>query len=220
LNDSHAVAVMTTDVGLGGSVVAIGSAADKSMSRGYVPSAIQTITITDDPGAPGIKNGTPIVVRIPAGFAMTWNETDMTATLGGTAAGKVGAVSYTRANHRLMIAVASDFSAGDTLTISDLSFKNYLDTGNTHLELDFNNDGLADAYDGKTVTIATVFHCGGRNDCYATMAMKQDRGLSIGGAVFMMVRCPPQDIERAFSPVWRVSYIVDGYRGTGGSRRQ
>ena len=161
--DSYTMGDMTGDVGLGGAVVTLASAANQSFTRGYAPVAISTITITDD-ATPGIKNGTPIVVRIPPGLAMTWDETDIAATFGGTALGKVGGISYAGSNKQLVIAVTNDFAANDTLTISALSFKDYLGSGSDRLELDFDNDGEADSQDDKTVTILSAFHHGGMED--------------------------------------------------------
>ena len=186
--DAYSMSAMASDAGLGGALVTLASAANQSLTRGYASVAISTITITDYT-TPAIKSGTSIVVRIPAGLAMTWDETDTTATFGGTAAGKVGVVSYAASNRHLVIAVTSDFAANDTLTVSALSFKNYLGAGSDRLELDFNNDGLDDADDGKTVTILSGFHHGGLEDSYALCAMNDDQKLRANeGAVFMFAR--------------------------------
>ena len=95
------------------------------------------------------------------------NETNLNAVVGGTAAGKVNAtVSYAGANQRLLIAVTDDFSASDTLTVSALAFKDFLGSGSSRLELDYDNDGVADAYDDKYTTIEGVFAGGdGANYC-------------------------------------------------------
>lgn len=183
--DCWSMGAMTNDVHLGGAVVTLSSAANQSFSRGYAPVAISTITIADDI-TPGIKNGTPIAVRIPADFAMTWDETDLTPTFGGTAAGKVGAISYTNSNKRLVIAVTMDFVANDTLTISALSFKNHLGYGSARLELDFDNDGAADAQDDTTITILGVFQCGGLGDSYAFDEMSYDKLLLRSGTIFII----------------------------------
>jgi len=186
--DAYSMGAMAGDVHLGGAVVTLASAANQSFSRGYAPAAISTITITDDT-TPGIKSGTPIVVRIPANLAMAWDETDVTATFGGTASGKVGIISYASGNKHLVINVTSDFAAGDTLTIADLSFKNYLGSGADRLELDFDNNGLADAEDNRTVSILSAFHYGGMEDSYALNTMNDDQELRANeGAIFMFVK--------------------------------
>lgn len=174
---SYTMGAMTNDTGLGGAVVTLSSAANQVFVRGYALVAISTITITDDPTTPGIKSGIPIAVWVPAGFAMTWDATDLTPTFGGAAAGKVGAISYTNSNQRLVIAVTNDFIAGDTLTISALSFKNYIASGSTRLELDWDNDGIEDAQDDKTITILGVYY-GGLGDSYALDQMSIDKSLA------------------------------------------
>jgi len=185
---NYVMGAMTNDVNLGGAVVTLSSAANQFFAQGYAPVAIGTITITDDPATPGIKSGTPITVWIPAGFAMTWDETDTTATFGGTAASKVNntTVSYTGSNQRLVIAVTADFVAGDTLTISDLSFKNYVASGSARLELDFDNDGLVDAQDDKTITILGVYF-GGLGDSYALDQMIKDKSLYPPGGMIIRI---------------------------------
>jgi len=186
--DAYSMGAMAGDVNLGGAVVTLASAANQSFPRGYLPVGVSTITITDDT-TPGIKSGTPIVVRIPAGLAMMWDETDLTPTFGGTASGKVGTISYASGNKHLVINVTGDFAASDTLTIADLSFKNYLGSGIDRLELDFDNNGLADADDNKTIAISTAYHHGGLEDSYALCAMNDDQKLRANeGAVFMFVR--------------------------------
>jgi len=186
--DAYSMDTMAGDIGLGGAVVTLASAANQSFVRGYTPVAISTLTVNDDPTNPGIKSGTPIVIRIPDDLAMTWDETDATATIGGTAAGKVGAVSYAGSNKQLVIAVTNDFAANDTLTIADLSFKNYLGSGTGYLELDFDNDGGVDSQDDKTVSILSAFHYGGTEDSYAMGAMGQDEYLRLIGTLLMLTK--------------------------------
>ncbi|MBU4200940.1 MAG: hypothetical protein KKG09_08215 [Verrucomicrobia bacterium] len=186
--DCSILGTMTNDVLLGDSVITLSSAADQSFASGYAPVAISAITITDDPATPVIKSGTNMVVWIPAGFVMTWDEADLTPTFGGTAAGKVGAISYTNSNQRLKIAVTADFSAGDTLTISALAFKNYLGSGSARLELDYDNDGIADVQDDKTITILGFHSYGGLGDSYALDQMITDGGLFLPAGTFIWTR--------------------------------
>ena len=174
---SSAMGAMTNDVLLNVVMVKLSSSANQSFARGYAPVAISTITITDDPTTPVIKSGKSIAVRIPSDFTMTWDATNTTATFGGSAAGKVGAISYTGSNHRLIIAVTADFSAGQILTISALAFNNYLGSGSTHLELDYDNDGEVDAQDDKTITILGFYSYGGLGDSYVLDQMSIDKSL-------------------------------------------
>jgi len=186
--DAYSMDTMAGDIGLGGAVVTLASAANQSFVRGYTPVAISTLTVNDDPTNPGIKSGTPIVIRIPDDLAMTWDETDTMATFGGTASGKVGAISYASGNKHLVINVIGDFVANDTLSISDLSFKNYLGSGTGRLELDFDNDGGVDSQDDKAVSILSAFHYGGTEDSYAMDVMNEDEYLRLIGTLLMLTK--------------------------------
>ena len=179
---------MSSDVNLGGAVVTIASAANQSLFRGYTPLPISTITITDDNTSPGIKSGIPIVIRIPADLVMTWDEADLTPTFGGAASGKVGSISYASGNKHLVINVTVDFAAGDTLTIANLSFKNYLSGGPGRLELDFNNDNSVDSHDDKTISILSSFHYGGIDDGYTMGVMKEDRKMHLPGTIILLTK--------------------------------
>jgi len=172
---NYSMGAMVSDVSLGGAVVTFTSAANQSFLSGDTPVGISMITITDDDTTPGIKSGIPIVIRIPSNLVMTWDETDLTPTFGGTASGKVGSISYASGNKHLVINVTGDFAAGDTLTIANLSFKNYLSGGPSKLELDFNNDNSVDSHDDKTISILSSFHYGGIDDGYAVGSMRRDR---------------------------------------------
>lgn len=180
--NSFAMGAMTNDSRLGGPAVTLSSAADQSFFRGYAPVTISALTIADDPVTPGISNGTPITVRIPAGLGMTWDETNLTATLAGTAANKVNpTVSYAGASRWMIIAVTNNFAAGDTLVVSALAYKHRLGYGSLPLELDYDSDGLVDAYDDKTITIFSFFTYGALGDSYALDRMFTDKILDYAG---------------------------------------
>lgn len=184
---SYAMGAMTNDVEhVGVVVVAISSAADQSFSRGYAPVAISPITITDATNTPVISNNTSIAVWIPAAFAMTWDATNCAPTFGGSAANKVNpSVSYAGANQRLVIAVTNDFAAQDTLTISALAFRNYVGFGSARLELDYDNDGIVDAQNDKTIMIYSAYYSGGGpGDNYALDQMIRDRCLNPIGTIW------------------------------------
>lgn len=153
----YALDTMVSDVHLGGSLVTISSAANRSLTMGSAPVPISPIMIAEDPSTPGITSNAVIAVWIPDEFLMAWDETNCAPTFVGTAAGKVNPfVSYTNSNRRLLIVVTENFSTDDTLTVSGLAFKDYLAAGSTRLKLDYDNDGLADATDDKTITIIGV----------------------------------------------------------------
>lgn len=179
---SYALETLAGDVHLGGPQVALSSDADLSLTLGYAPVAIRPLTITDDPAAPGITTNAAIAVRIPSSFVMTWDETNCAPVFAGTAAGKAGAASYSNSNQRLLIAVTADFSAGDTLIVSGLAFKNHLASGSAHLELDYDDDGLADAVDDKTITILGIYS-GGPGTSYVLNQVMTDRYLNPVGSL-------------------------------------
>ncbi|MBI3985636.1 MAG: choice-of-anchor D domain-containing protein, partial [Lentisphaerae bacterium] len=168
--DGWGAGAMTNNLGLGGAQVTFSSATNQAFAMGDAATAISMITITDDPGSPGISNGFGILVSIPSALRMTWDETDLSATFGGSAVGKVGAIGYTNANKTLIVNVTANFIAGDTLTISDLSFKNFMSTGAGNLELDFDGDGMTDAVDDKSATITSVSYYGGAGDGHDALA--------------------------------------------------
>ena len=84
---------------------------------------IQALTVTDTLDIPPITALDDIRIRIPAGFNMVWDGSDTTATIGGSASGKVSTtVTYEDAGKTLVLDVTSDFVNGDAIVVSDLSF--------------------------------------------------------------------------------------------------
>ena len=87
---------------------------------------ISTITITDH-STPTITaaNNLRIIIATTT-VDMRWDTTDTTATLGGTASAKVSpTVTYENGGATLVLDVQNDFAAGETLTISGLSYKDF-----------------------------------------------------------------------------------------------
>jgi len=181
----YAMYAMTNDVNVATVLVSISSDADQGFVRGYAAAAISPITITDATNTPVISNGVPIAVSIPEDLVMTWDETCLTPTLSGSAAGKVGLISYTNLNKRLLIEVTTNFDAGDTLVVSNLAFENYLDVGSSHLELDYDNDGVPDAQDDKTITITGWYSYGGFGANCAVGQMLRDKYLNPLGTLWL-----------------------------------
>src|SRR3989475_6847825 len=100
-------------------------AANQRFVGGEPSTAISPITITATGGGQ-IKASTDIRVRIPAGLNMTWDPTIITATITGSAAGKVAtSVSYANGNLDLFINVTTNFGNGDQITVSGLNFTNF-----------------------------------------------------------------------------------------------
>ena len=89
------------------------------------PTPIATITVTDG-ATPAITAAKGLRIRIPGTFNMTWDSSDLTAVIGGPAAGKVSnTVGYENGNQTLLITVNTDFAASEWITISGLSFANF-----------------------------------------------------------------------------------------------
>ncbi len=118
---------------------------------GQPPVAIKLMTITDATAAPTITDANDLRIRIPATFNMSWDTSDLTATIGGAAASKVSSsVSYEDGGKTLVLSVLTDFLAGDEITVLDLSFASFTAvSAKDRLELEVNNDGVVSAEDTK-----------------------------------------------------------------------
>ena len=133
----------------------LASAADRSFLSGDSPVPVAPITVTEDPTASSVTAAGNLRIRIPAGFPMSWNTADSSATFAGSAAAKVSpVVTYADAGRTLVLDVTADFSPGDVLTVSDLAFAAFgAPTGPARLELDVRGDGSTAAVDSRTVSI-------------------------------------------------------------------
>lgn len=101
----------------------VSSGANQTFTVGDIDTLISTITITEDAGAVTMTNANNIRIVIPSGFNMDWDVTDTAPTLGGSYGGVV-IVSYPDSK-TLLLDVNTDFTVGQTLTVSDLSFKSF-----------------------------------------------------------------------------------------------
>ncbi len=137
--------------------VAVSSASNQVFVVGAGTTAISSITVTDTPPA-SIDTTGDIRIIIPAGFNMTWDTADTTATLTGAAAGKVNpSVSYEGGGKTLVLQVTSNFASGDVVTISDLGFTGFSGASSAdNLELDVENNATADATDDKTIQVIVL----------------------------------------------------------------
>jgi hypothetical protein len=132
----------------------ISSAADQGFFVGDALTANSQITITES-ATPVITAANDLRVRIPAGFNMLWNKSDLDATIGGTASGKVSTtVSYEDAGATLVLNVTSNFAAGETVTVSDVGFQDFTAASpSSNLELEVYNDNAVTSTDDKTIEI-------------------------------------------------------------------
>ena len=142
-------------VAFAGPYPTISSAANQAFYMGGATAAISPITVTDHALTAQITAANDIRIRIPAGFNMTWDTTDTTAAISGGAASKVSTtVSYEDSGKTLVLNVTTNFSAGDQIIVSGLSFTNFTaPSGNDNLELEVYNDNAVTSYDDKRITV-------------------------------------------------------------------
>lgn len=147
----------STDFFLGGPNVSLASSANQLFIVGQSKTDISSLTITDSTGG-AITALNDIRVRIPSAFNMEWYTLDTTATAGGTASAKASStVSYAGSNKILVIDVTSNFSAGEYITVSGLSFTNFSAVSAAdNLELDIYNSGLSYSVDSKSIQIKSA----------------------------------------------------------------
>ena len=138
-----------------GAPLTVSSGQNQTFTVGDAATLISPVTVTDAEDTPVITATNDIRVRIPVGLDMTWDIFDVVATITGSASGKVlGTVSYEDSDKTLVIDVTSDFAVSESIAVSDLNFSNFGSVSSADsLELDINNDALADATDDKTITI-------------------------------------------------------------------
>ena len=144
----------TVDISPGGTANIL-SAFDQVFTYSGAPTGAAKITISDSSSG-DIKKKKEIRIRIPLSFAMTWDTSISTLTLGGNAVGKVDSTvkAYEDGGKTLVLDVTTDFSAGDYVTISGAQFANFAaNSGPDTLELEVRNDGSVTDTDDKTITI-------------------------------------------------------------------
>jgi hypothetical protein len=137
-------------------IVSFSSGADQYFGVSDPPTTISTLTITDNPQAGSITAANDIRIRIPDNLNMTWDTTDVSTTMGGSASGNVDSTVSFPDNKTLLIDVTGNFSAGDTLIIDDLSFTNFTAISDpNNLELYIDGGHILCAEDSKTILIGT-----------------------------------------------------------------
>jgi hypothetical protein len=143
----------SADLTMTGPNITISSAANQIFYVGQSATSISTITITDNTGA--ITAANDIRIRIPSTFNMTWDSTDTTATIGGSASSKVSTtITYEGSNKILVLNVTSDFTAGEAITVSGLAFTSFSAVSSSdNLELDVYNSGVVYTVDDKYIQI-------------------------------------------------------------------
>ncbi|HAM88042.1 MAG: hypothetical protein US83_C0001G0013 [Candidatus Falkowbacteria bacterium GW2011_GWC2_38_22] len=103
----------------------LSTAANQAFDYQGADTAISPITITDVSGIITAVNNIRVSIATTS-VNLRWDTTDTSASISGTASGKVSTtVSYADGGATLVIDVTSDFSAGEAITVSDLSFENF-----------------------------------------------------------------------------------------------
>jgi hypothetical protein len=132
----------------------ISSSADQTFEKNQAATLIQPINIKYYPTNGTITAANDIRIKIPASFNMTWDTTDTSATIGGSAASKVSSTVSYPDSKTLLIDVTEDFKAGDTLTISDLNFTNFSDQSfKDHPQLSIDGGTTMAATDSKYIWV-------------------------------------------------------------------
>jgi hypothetical protein len=151
----------------------IASAANQAFTKGDPSTLAQNITITESAGTPKINNTFNIHIIIPAGLNMTFDNTVASVAVSGTAqgAGHIAAspaVSYINGNKTAVIPVLSTFASSQTAIISGLKFSNFTAASAANrLQLDINNDGVADSTDSQTIAIGAPTLSSGVNQVFS-----------------------------------------------------
>src|SRR6266542_3937072 len=116
-SDSRTIQIITAPT--------MASAANQSFVVGQAAMPPSAITVTDA-GVPAITAAQDLRIRIPATFNMTWNTGLTTATITGSAAGKVAtAVSYEDGGKTLVLDVTTDFVGADQIVVSGLQYQSF-----------------------------------------------------------------------------------------------
>jgi len=143
-----------------GGIPSISSQSNQAFTVNDPATAAVQITITDANGFPFITAANDLRITIPAGLPMTWNTAIVNGpplVFGGTGSGHVAAgnpkVSYSIDNKTAIIAIASDFTVGQTLTVTGLQFQNFTAAANPASLLLFVDPLGSGVPDDKTLAI-------------------------------------------------------------------
>jgi len=137
--------------------ISISSAANQTFEYNQATTSISAITITDYVGSITASNDIRIAIATSA-VGMLWNTTDTTATISGNQSSKVDtSVTYDGSGSVMVVDVTSNFTSGDTITISGLSFVDFTEaassTGLLELHIDGGVDSSPVSTDNKHITV-------------------------------------------------------------------
>lgn len=125
------------------------SAAAQQFTVGDLATAMSPLTIRQDTAVgTGVTTANGLRVVIPVDLDMVWDSSITTAVIGGAAAAKVSTtVSYADSDKTLVLAVSSNFSDGDEVTVSGLKFKTFAAVSDNPLWLDITGAGTVYDFD-------------------------------------------------------------------------
>jgi len=126
------------------------SAEAQSFNLSGVPVAMSTLTVQFS-GACVPTDTSDLRLIIPSGLSATWDTSDTSALISGSASGKISStVSFAGSNKIAVFDVMSNFADGDQLVITGLNFANFsaLSLTYQYLGVDTNGDSVADFSDG------------------------------------------------------------------------
>jgi hypothetical protein len=187
-----------TAAGGTGWIVSMASTAEQTFLIRAATTPIYALAVTQEGGCAtgGITAANGILVKIPAALNMTWDTTDTTATVTGSAASKVSAaVSYPDPKS-LLIAVSSDFADSDSIAISGLAFTSFNSPGRNYLALYTDGGTLTATADARSKIISMsdspATFTGGPGTGFSSRPDFDDCGLSYyNGTTVMPVPCEP-----------------------------
>ncbi len=162
---------MAASAGLGGALVSLSSGTHQVFDFTAANPTLAHLTIWAEDPSGTITNGGTMRISVPAAWACRFN-TGASVSFSGSAAGKVGASTYTDGGRTLSIAVTDSFVADDTLIVSGLRLEDLrlVPADTKSLELDFDGDGARNVFDMYALTVRALWP-GGSYDGWDRDAM-------------------------------------------------
>jgi hypothetical protein len=135
--------------------VTISSRLDQRLALSGSATWAEPITITRPSGAKAIGSTSDIRITIPATLGMTWDNSDTSIVCTGSAASKVETtLQFENSDRTALVPVTNAFDTGDQVTIYGMKFSGFTALGKGKLEVDVDNDGVAEGTDDKEKTIS------------------------------------------------------------------
>ncbi len=205
----------------------IASNAAQVFTKGDPSTLTQFIRITESAGTPKITAAGDIRIIIPAALNMTWDTSVGAVTVSGTAQGAghilaAPAVAYggVGGNKTVTIPVVNTFGSGQIADISGLRLTNFsAQSAASRLQLDINNDAVADSVDAQTIAIGAptissgslqVFQVGDPPTLANPITVTDGTPARITTAGSIRLKIPA-----GFNMIWDTSIVTATVTGTG-----